>query len=166
MNTQVSNGRVDIKCPDITNLFAMYDKIPVNQSTTFRDATIGQWEETQLSKAFFSKENIQILQNGLRAGVYKISKGQLTIAPQDYDSLIIIMRSIFLSYSTNQCSNTQEQISCLNQMVLNYCIPKLYSEAQGYMKYINDVSSLAVPLDTPKLESQRDKTNYMVQNWF
>ena len=27
-----------------------------------------------LSKAYFSKENIQIIQNGIRAGVYKISK--------------------------------------------------------------------------------------------
>ena len=66
MNTKSSNGRVDIinrtQCPDISNLFAMYDKIPANQCATFREPTLGQWDETPLSKAYFSKENIQIVQ--------------------------------------------------------------------------------------------------------
>jgi hypothetical protein len=166
MIPQTSNGRVNILTPDITNLFAMYDKIPANQCVTFRDATLGQWEETLLSKAFFSKENIQILQNGIRAGVYNMSNGQLTIGPQDCDSLKIIMRSMFLSHATNQCNNVVEQIESLNKMVLDYCIPRVFSEAQGYMKYLFDVSTLAVPLDTPKMESQRDKTNYKMPSWF
>ena len=56
-----NNGRVDLlNPPDISSLFAMYDKIPANQCTTFRNATLGQWDETPLSEAFFSKENIQI----------------------------------------------------------------------------------------------------------
>ena len=46
------NGRVDIlNPPDIAQLFSMYDKIPANQCTTFRNATIGQWDETPLSTA-------------------------------------------------------------------------------------------------------------------
>ena len=65
-NHRTSNGRVDIinktQTPDISNLFAMYDKIPANQCTTFRDPTIGQWEESPLSKAYFSKENIQLVE--------------------------------------------------------------------------------------------------------
>ena len=166
MKQQTSNGRVNILTPDISNLFAMYDKIPANQCATFRDATLGQWDETSLSKSFFSKQNIQIIQNGLRAGVYKMSNGQYTIGPQDCDSLKIIMRSVYLTHAANQCTNLAEQIYNLNQIVLDYCIPRVYSEAQGYMKYLFDVSTLAVPLDTPKVESQRDKTNYKMPSWF
>ena len=54
-NRRVSNGRIDIisktQSPEISKLFELYDKIPANQCTTFRDATIGQWDESILSKA-------------------------------------------------------------------------------------------------------------------
>ena len=86
-STKSSNGRVDIinktQAPNLSNLFAMYDKIPANQCASFREPTLGQWDETPLSKAYFSKENIQIIQNGIRAGVYQKSKKQYTVSPQD-----------------------------------------------------------------------------------
>lgn len=170
MNTKSSNGRVDIinrtQGPDISNLFAMYDKIPANQCATFREPTLGQWDETPLSKAYFSKENIQIIQNGIRAGVYNKSNGQYVIGLQDCDSLKIIMRSVFLQHSANQSQNITGQIQQLNQIVLDYCIFNVYSEAQGYMKYLYDVSTLAVPMATPVVETQKDKNNYLMPNWF
>ena len=58
-----TNGRVDIKSPNTSNLFKMYDKIPANQCTTFRNPTEGIWNNTILSQAFFSEKNTQILQN-------------------------------------------------------------------------------------------------------
>ncbi len=165
-----SNGRVDIlnrtQPPDISKLFSIYDKIPANQCTTFRDPTIGQWNETELSKAYFSKENIQIIQNGIRAGVYKKSNGQYIIGPQDCDALKVVMRSIFLSNSVNLPYDIPGQISKLNDMVLDYCIKHVFSEAQGYMKYIQDVSTLAVPISAPIMASQRDKNTYRMPNWF
>lgn len=164
------NGRVDIvnrtQAPDISNLFAMYDKIPANQCTTFRDATIGQWEETPLSKAYFSKQNIQIIQNGIRAGVFEKSNEQYIISPVNCNELKVIMRSIFMQHTINQQTNIPGQIAQLNQMVLDYCIFKVYSEAQSYKKYLQDVSTLPVPLSTPIVEVQKDKNNYRMPNWF
>ena len=95
MNTY-ANGRIDIKSPNTQQLFSMYDRIPAHQCTTYRDPTEGLWHNTVLSEHFFSKENIQILQNGLRAGIYKKSKGQYIIPPQQCDILKIIMRKIFI----------------------------------------------------------------------
>jgi hypothetical protein len=169
-NSKSSNGRVDIinktQPPNLSNLFAMYDKIPANQCVTFRDPTIGQWDETDLSKAYFSKENIQIIQNGIRAGVYNKSNGKYNIGLQDCDALKIIMRSVFLQHAANQTQNVSGQISELNKIVLDYCVHHVYSEAQGYMKYLYDVSTLAVPMATPVMEGQRDKNNYLMPNWF
>ena len=48
-----SNGRVDIKTPNTSTLFEMYDKIPAHQCTTFRNPTEGLWDETILSNAYF-----------------------------------------------------------------------------------------------------------------
>ena len=162
---KVNNGRVDIKTPNTSSLFQMYDKIPANQCVTFRNATEGLWTSTSLSNAFFSYENIQIIQNGIRAGVYKKSNGQYLIGPQDCDSLKIIMRSVYLQHSANQEYNIPQQINELNKIVLNYCIQQVYSEAQGYMKYINDVSTLVIPIAHPVMASENDRQLELKQ-WF
>jgi hypothetical protein len=162
---KTNNGRVDIKTPNTSKLFQMYDKIPANQCTTFRSATEGLWDSTTLSQVFFSEQNIQIIQNGIRAGVYKRSNGQYTIGPQDCDSLKIIMRSVFLQYSANQPNNIREQIAELNKIVLEYCIQQVYSEAQGYMIYVNDVSTLVVPIERPVMTSNNDR-QLELKSWF
>lgn len=151
------NGRINIKSPNTSKLLAMYDKIPANQATTYRNPTEGLWDNTALSNSFFSKQNIQIIQNGIRAGVYDKSKGQYIIGSQDGDSLKIIMRSIFLQYSSNLKNDVIEQVKQLNQMVLNYAIQQVYGEAQGYMKYISDVSTLAIPIAHPVMADNTDR---------
>ena len=159
------NGRVNIKSPNTSDLFKLYDKIPAHQCSTFRNPTEGLWNETILSRVFFSRDNMQVIQNGIRAGVYKRSKGQYVIGPQDCDSLKIIMRSIFLQYSANQPNNIQSQVTELNKLVLNYCIQQVYSEAQGYMKYINDVSTLVVPIAHPVMPDNTDR-QLEFKHWF
>jgi hypothetical protein len=162
---KLNNGRINIKSPNTLSLFQMYDKIPANQCVTFRNATEGLWSSTSLSQAFFSQQNIQMLQNGIRAGVYKKSNNQYVIGLQDCDSLKIIMRSVFLQHSANQSENYQTQIINLNKIVLNYCIQQVYSEAQGYMKYIDDVSTLVVPIAPPVMTSNNDR-QLELKSWF
>jgi hypothetical protein len=163
MNTY--NGRVDIKTPSTSKLFQMYDKIPANQCTTFRNPTEGLWDETLLSKTFFSHENIQIIQNGIRAGVYKRSNGQYVIGPQDCDALKVVMRSVYLQNATNQNNNIPNQVHALNQMVLNYCIQQVYGEAQGYLKYLDDASTLVVPIAPPVMANNTDR-ELEFKGWF
>jgi len=162
---KVNNGRVDIKSPNTSELFQMYDKIPANQCVSFRSATEGLWTDTNLSQAFFSQENIIILQNGIRAGVYHRSNGQYRIGPQDCDSLKIIMRSVFLQHAANQVNNITKQIVELNKIVLDYCIKQVYSEAQGYMKFIDDVSTLVVPIAHPVMANNTDR-ELEFKKWF
>jgi hypothetical protein len=162
---KTNNGRVDIKTPNTSKLFQMYDKIPANQCTTFRSATEGLWDDTILSQVYFSNQNIQIIQNGIRAGVYNRSNGQYIIGPQDCDSLKIIMRSIFLQYSANQPNNITQQVEELNKLVLEYCIQQVYSEAQGYITYVNDASTLVVPIERPVMTSTNDR-QLELKSWF
>jgi len=162
---KVSNGRIDIQSPDTRSLFNMYDKIPAHQCSTYRNPLEGQWDDSNLSNAYFSKENIQIIQNGIRAGVYKQSNNQYVVAPQDCDSLKIVMRSIYLQYSANLPGNVSGQIEALNQMVLNFCIQQVYSEAKGYMKYLSDASNMYVPIAHPILAKDDDK-ELVLKPWF
>jgi hypothetical protein len=160
-----NNGRINIKTPNTSNLFKMYDKIPANQCVTFRNPTEGLWSSNTLSNEFFSLNNINYLQNGIRSGVYRRSNKQYVIGPQDCDTLKIIMRSIFLQYSSNLPNNIQQQVDELNKMVLEYCIEQVYSEAQGYLKYVDDVSTLVVPIAHPIMTSQNDR-QLELKSWF
>ena len=162
---KVNNGRVDIKSPNTSTLFQMYDKIPANQCVTFRNATEGIWDSNSLSNAFFSEQNIQIIQNGIRAGVYKRSDGQYLIGEQDCDVLKTIMRGIYLQNSINLPYNYKEQIEGLNTLVMEYSIHQILGEADGYMKYKRDASHMYTLLPTPILETTKDKV-LELKKWF
>ena len=159
------NGRVNITGHNPFMRFQLYDKIANDDKTTaYRDAMTGNWENNNLSNTFFSKENINKIQQGIITGVDKISNGRFKISKQDGDTLKIIMRSIFLQNSKNNNINIPRQIEVLNKLVLDYCIPQIYSEAQGYIKYKNDVSTLAVPIDRPV--STYTNNSLELKKWF
>ena len=154
-----SNGRVNLLDPQSSDIiFKMQEKIAVkNKATEYREALAGTWEDSLLSRAYFSAENIQILQNGLRAGVYAASSNQYVIAPQNIDTLKIIMRSTFLQYAEHRPTQIREQIERLNKLVLNYAVPTVYKEAVGYVKYCEDQSTLVVPLEIPRHHDRQYK---------
>lgn len=160
-----SNGRINLLSQDTNTLFSMTDKIPINQSADFREAMTGNWTDTTLSSVFFSSKNIKILQNGIRSGVYQRSNGQYLIGEQNEDELKIIMRGVFLQNSLNLPNNIKEQVESLNKIVMNYAIPQIYGEAQGYMKYKYDVSTLAVPMTHPIMSKSNNK-QLELKKWF
>ncbi len=145
-----SNGRVDILGNNVMDCFQLYDKIPVSDGDTYyRTAMTGNWDNTLLSNAFFSEENMNIIQNGLRAGVYKESKGRFLIGKQDEAPLKMIMRSIFLQNSKNLPNNIKGQITQLNNLVLEYAVPQVMGEAVGYVKFKSDASTMYTPIQRP-----------------
>tara|TARA_Y100000389_G_scaffold45068_1_gene39850 strand:- start:1553 stop:2047 length:495 start_codon:yes stop_codon:yes gene_type:complete len=145
-----SNGRVDILGNNVMDCFQLYDKIPVSDGDTYyRTAMTGNWDNSMLSNAFFSEENMNIIQNGLRAGVYKESKGRFLIGKQDEAPLKMIMRSIFLQNSKNLPNNITGQITQLNHLVLEYAVPQVMGEAVGYVKFKSDASTMYTPIQRP-----------------
>ena len=49
-------------------------------------------------------------------------------------------------------------------MVLNYCIPQIYGEIQGYVKFKEDISTLATPMARPAMTSQSKQL--LMKPWF
>jgi hypothetical protein len=165
-NPKRSNGRVDILGPNQDIRFSMIDRIPVSQVCgSYTEAMTGNWNNTPLSVAYFSNKNIKIIQNGIRAGVYQKSNGQYVIGEQNCDELKIIMRSVFLQHSKNLAVDIPGQIQVLNDLVLNFAVNQVYGEAEGYMKYKRDASTLVVPLSTPILSYSNDK-QLELKHWF
>jgi hypothetical protein len=156
-----------IQPPDLSLLFSMYDKVPARQCVTCRDSVnpVGGQESSLLSMAYFSPENMTIVQNGIRAGVYRRSNGQYTIGEQNCEPLKIIMRSIFLQSAMNLPDNIPKQIQALNKLVIDECVTSVYSEAIGYLKYLRDASTLAVPMALPTAVSEVGTKTEEFKGW-
>ena len=168
LDMQRYNGRVNIiEQADPNIAFNMQEKIALkNKSTGYFSALAGNdWEENMLSKVFFSQGNIQILQNGLRAGVYKMSENKIVIPPQNLDQLKIIMRSMYLQYAEHRPNDITGQVTRLNKLVWDYAVPTVYKESLGYFKYLQDQSTLVVPLDMP-LHHDREYKQLELKPWF
>ena len=166
LNQSAYNGRVNIvEAPSAEMQFKMQERIAVkNKTSEYRDALAGDIESNMLATVYFSAENIQIVQNGLRAGVYKMSGDKYIIAPQNIDTLKVIMRSIFLQYAEYDMNNIKKEVARLNKLVLDYAVSSVYNEAVGYMKYCEDQSTLVVPLELPR-QSDREYKQLELKQW-
>ena len=146
------NGRIDIltaPSPDV--LFQMREQTnEINVASDYSsEALKGEFECNNLAKVFFSKENIQHLQNELINGVYKKSKGTIRIPNQNVNNLKIIMRRTFYQYS-NDNENVKQEVNRLNALILQSIVNSVYNAAISYQKYRRDVSSLPNPMDRPR----------------
>lgn len=155
MNT---NGKIDILGPNISTKFSMMDKIPLNTQTSYLNSLTGNFERSRLSDAYFSQQNIQIIQNGIRKGVYDKSQQLILVDKQPTDQIVTVMRSIYLQHSKNLENNIPQQIEELNKLVLNYCIKNVYDEAIAYLKYKKDASTMHMPMTAPMYSNKTNKT--------
>ena len=105
----------------------------------------GNWSETRLSKTFFGPENTRNIQNEIKKEVYTRSGDKRwVIDDQSIDELQIVMRSIFLQYAKNQDNDIPGQIKDLNDLIIEWCVPRILSEVGMYQYYLNDINEFDV----------------------
>jgi hypothetical protein len=115
-----------------------------------QDMIRGNMQSTPVSKAFFSAENMEVLQNALRKSVYDRSGSKrYLIDRQSADELQIIMRSMFLQFAKNNFYDIPGQVAELNQRVVDWATPKLLAAVEGYYGYLRDISEGIKPMDRP-----------------
>jgi hypothetical protein len=148
------NGRVNTT---ENNNFLMYDMYKEQKQNMFvsEEAIKNIHTKNELSDLFFSRENIDILHDGIRYLVSKKTCGKFVIDRQSENDLIIVMRSIYLQYGEHKPLGLVEQVKELNTRVLEYCVPKIIEEIKIYMQYRNDISSLPVPLSRGEFVSSK-----------
>lgn len=120
-------------------------------SSEAEDAIRGNVVATPLNTAYFSPANVQIVQNKLRRDVYDRSGGEFLIDEQSVDELLIVMRAMYLQYGQNRPDNIPEQIATLNQIVADWCVPKILAECSMHQTYLRDIQNLPVPMEHPML---------------
>jgi hypothetical protein len=160
-----ANGRVNIMGPNLSTKFTMMDKIPLTTKTDYSNVLTGTFERTRLSDAYFSQNNIQIIQNGLRKGVYDRSNQKILVDQQPQDQVVSIMRSMFYQHSKNLEDNIPKQIQDLNKYVIDFCVNQVFNEAVAYLKYKEDASKMHVPMTAPLYSNKTDKS-LELKPWF
>lgn len=154
-----ANGRIDIL--DVVR-DSNYTEPEI---TSYHEALTGDTYNSPLSRAFFSAENIQIIHNGIRAGVYVLSNNNYIIGNQDINTIKIIMRGVYMKY-VRHIPDVRKEIEYLNSIVLDYCIHNVYNEIGGYLKYKKDASTLAVPMNKPETTNSKGENQLEFKKWF
>lgn len=141
--------------------------IDKNKATGYADAPF--IADSLLSQVYFSAENEQIIQNGLREGVYAMSllpshKGPpFLMPPQNTVAVKSVMRGIFLRHYTDRISPGEtitEQVSVLNALVWKHAVPKLYTQAVNHLYFIDQFEKPVQTQDMPRPEQyDRDWKN-------
>lgn len=170
-----ANGLVDIlnvdNNQDISNKFRLIDKIPVKSISTICSPEIGNIETSILSKAFFSKQNINIIQNAIIKGVYDETKH--IIDKQEPSQLLTAMKRIYMERCgefidvnvSKPILSDREKIISLNDKVISICIHSIKNELISYLKYREEISTMAIPQDLPILLNTKNKT-LELKPWF
>jgi hypothetical protein len=144
------NGRVNLAAPSGSGGHAEvpgFTHRTTTEQTFATDALRGNWEVNSLSKAFFSKANVAVIQNAIRKAVYdKSGPKKYVIEDQSVDELTIIMRTMYLQYAQNLPYDIAGQVADLNEKVMNWSVPHILSAVDHYQYYLNDISHMPVPL--------------------
>lgn len=110
---------------------------------------------TGVSETFFSKENIDIIQEGIINTVYNRSNGSYEIGKQSDQELNIIMRSIYLQEGKNLNYDIMTQVRELNTKVIKWCVDEVIKNIKQYIEYKRSVSTLPMPMEHSLLLSQK-----------
>ena len=163
-----SNGRVNFGRAGVTSALQLpgFDYRKESVASEADDAIRGNVMANPLNQTFFSPANVQIIQNKLRRDVYDRSHGEYLIDDQSVDELLIVMRAMYLQYGKNQPDHIREQIIELNQIVTDWCIPKILSECSMHKTYLHDIQNLPVPMEQPVHISQKGTKSGTLDRFF
>jgi hypothetical protein len=148
MYSQFQNGRVTTTSDNLKDI-QMIDRSNERMNNFQVEALYGIQETSQLNHLFFSKKNLDNIQNMIRYNVYVKSDNKHIIDNQSDIELEIIMRSIYLQHSPNLPNKITEQISYLNKLVSDWCVEQILPEINQYIGYIKEIEYMPVPIDLP-----------------
>jgi hypothetical protein len=143
------NGRVTLENNEVIKDMKMFDNENKVQNNFQIEALYGIQETSQLNQIFFSKKNMDIIQNMIRYTVYEKSNKKYMIDRQSDVELEIVMRSIYLQHSPNLPNKIKEQIDYLDRLVNDWCTDQILPEVQQYEGYIKEIEYMPLPIDLP-----------------
>jgi hypothetical protein len=123
---------------------------PYNTSNLANTVLRGIIEDNELSRLFFSEENMNRIQKKLKVVVYERSQGKFKLEEdQDQSDLVVVMRYIYLDFCKNLPTQLIRQVKLLNDKTVEYIVPDLLTNIKQYYGYIRDISQPITPIMRP-----------------
>jgi len=155
---EYKNGRVVLYSGENYKPYETYSGSLTPQKC-FNDGINHMHTATSLSEGFFSKENVDIIQNEIIKRVY--NESNYVISRQSDINLQIIMRSVYLQYGKNLPCQIKEQIIELNEEVYNECLRIILPNIRQTIGFRNDLNKLPNALNrSVNVSSKGTKTLY------
>ena len=150
----MNNGRVNNILYDTNyDIYKLYKEEKKPQKNFQHEAIKGMHQANDISKVFFSENNINVVQDAIRYQVYLKSCKKHIIDRQSDNDLKVIMRATYMEHTIHNPRSILEEIKRLNMIVLTFCVPRIIQEINMYVRYREDISKLPVPLDRGELPS-------------
>ena len=165
-SSQYQNGRVIMNnTQNVKDMNMIEGNKPNNNFQV--ESLYGIQETSKLNQLFFSKKNMDIIQNNIRYTVYVKTNKRHIIDKQSDIELQIIMRSMYLQHSPNLEYNYKEQLEYLNKLVSDWCVEKIIPQLEQYIGYLKEVEYMPMPIDLPvNLSSKGSRTLRSVTSTF
>ena len=165
-SSQFQNGRVIMNnTQNVKDMNMIEGNKPNNNFQV--ESLYGIQETSKLNQLYFSKKNMDIIQNNIRYTVYVKTNKKHIIDKQSDIELQIIMRSMYLQHSPNLEYNYKEQLEYLNKLVVDWCVEKIIPQLEQYIGYLKEVEYMPMPIDLPvNLSSKGSRTLRSVTSTF
>lgn len=116
-------------------------------------------EANDISIKFFSKDNIEFLNNKIITDILSITRDEynqpMRIQKQQREKMLTVMRYIYFQYVRNT-HETDIEVQHLNDKFIELVIPTVLSGLISHLKYIQDYNrAKRVPLDRPITTKQK-----------
>uniref|UniRef100_A0A6C0E8Y7 Minor capsid protein P8 central region domain-containing protein n=1 Tax=viral metagenome TaxID=1070528 RepID=A0A6C0E8Y7_9ZZZZ len=145
-------------CSDKNPSFSMYQTLQdgnksFNYYTNGASSLVSKgnlWQETKLTKVFFSNENMKRIQKKIKQEVYNRSKGKFKLEEdQEESDLFLVMREVYLMEAKHLPNHIVRQTKILNDKVVKAIIPDMMTAIKQYYGYAQDINKPLQPIMRP-----------------
>lgn len=127
---------------------------------------VSECKQGELEDNFFSDENISLINKQLMVSVYNKTNGLIKISDQSKESLIIVMRYVFLEYARHLPYDIKGQIKELNCRVVGEVLPSIITNATQRIDYLKEIESPFGLVPLPKNVNKGNRTLQSITNTF
>ena len=111
---------------------------------------VGTYSPTPLGELFFSRDNINRIQNKIKKELYIRSKGEYVLnVAQNESDLLILMRAVYISDAMHEPYRLVHQVKMLNHLTVERIIPDMISMIKQDEKYLYDIDHPIMPIALP-----------------
>lgn len=110
----------------------------------------GIQSDSELSKLFFSDQNIQRIQKMIRKAVTDATKGEFKVdVDQDPKDIFFVMRATYMEYARFLPNGTVRQCKALNRKAIQQLLPSLLTNLRQDYGYLKEINKPLSPIPRP-----------------